>query len=100
MAVLIKDGFVIDPANDIQMQSDVLLENGLVTAARSSIEPPSGCNVFDASGCIVCPGLIDMHVHCFPSGSSLGIDPDKYCLPRGVTTVVDAGSAGMKYGQS
>lgn len=51
---------------------------------------------FDASGCIVCPGLIDIHVHCYPLKTSLGIDPDTHCLPRGVTTVIDAGSAGMR----
>ena len=100
MAVLIKNGLVIDPANAIRMQSDVLLENGLVATVQSGIEPPPDCSVFDATDCIVCPGLIDMHVHCFPDGSSLGIDPDKYCLPRGVTTVIDAGSAGIMHGLS
>lgn len=95
MAVLIKHGRVIDPTNDLYQQPmDVLLENGKVTAAAHDIVPPIDCEVFDASGYIVCPGLIDLHVHCFPGGTSLGVDPDKYCLSRGVTTVVDAGSAG------
>ena len=97
-SVLIKNGIVIDPANGIDQEPlSVLLQNGLIASVSPDIPQqslPEGCEVFDASGCLVCPGLIDMHVHCFPGGSSLGVDPDKHCLSRGVTTVVDAGSAG------
>ena len=42
----------------------------------------------------VTPGWIDSHVHCYEHSTPLGINVDKYCLARGVTTVVDAGSAG------
>ena len=97
MAVLIKNGQVIDPANGIRQQPlDVLLLDGKVANVGTDIQPLAerDCDVFDASGYLVCPGLVDLHVHCFPSGSVLGIDPDERCLARGVTTVVDAGSAG------
>ena len=50
--------------------------------------------MFDASGLIVTPGLIDAHVHCFTGCTTLGIPADEYCLGRGCTTAVDAGSAG------
>lgn len=104
--VLIKNGLVIDPANGINQQLlDVLVVDGRVARVSSTI-PESGAkagskntvaikDVFDASGCIVCPGLIDLHVHCYPEGTPLGVDPDEHCLTRGVTTVVDAGSAGL-----
>ena len=109
MAVLIKNGSVVDPANEIRQQKlDVLLLDGRVARIGPAILPPDQehggsdaharvqceCEVFDASGCVVCPGLVDMHVHCFPGGTPLGVDPDRWCLPRGVTTVMDAGSAG------
>ena len=101
MAVLIKNGLVIDPANGIdQVPMDILLDKGTIVAVQGGsggIQPPTGCSIFDAAGCIVCPGLIDLHVHCFHGDTSLGVDPDKYCLSRGVTTVIDAGSAGTRY---
>ena len=49
---------------------------------------------FDATGCIVCPGLIDLHAHVYEYATTLGVNPDKTCLLRGVTTVVDGGSSG------
>ena len=97
-AVLIKNGQVIDPANGIrQQQLDVLAVEGRIFEVGVDLKPPvdGECSVFDASGCLVCrPGLVDLHVHCFPRGTPLGVDPDEWCLTRGVTTVVDAGSAG------
>ena len=97
MAVLIKNGLVFDPANGIQQkQLDVLVLDGKISQVAKDLQSPHGdCSVFDASGCLVCPGLVDLHVHCFLGGTSLGINPDERCLTRGVTTVVDAGSAGI-----
>ena len=67
MTVLIKNGIVIDPANNINIANDILIIKGII----KSIEPPGKLNtnnldnplIIDAKGCIVCPGLIDMHVH-------------------------------------
>jgi dihydroorotase len=43
---------------------------------------------------VVTPGLIDVHVHVYDGVAPLGIPPDPNCVAKGVTTVVDAGSAG------
>ena len=67
MTVLIKNGTVIDPANNINVAKDILIIKGII----ESIEPPGKLDtvnlnnpqIIDAKGCIVCPGLIDMHVH-------------------------------------
>lgn len=95
---LIRNGLVIDPANRLEKGPlDVLLSGNKIAAVGENLGsdlPKDELEVFDASGCIVCPGLIDLHIHGFPGGSVLGIDPDQYCLKGGVTTVVDAGSAG------
>ena len=56
--------------------------------------PDQARATLDASGLLVTPGMIDLHVHVFPMVSYLGVDPDSSCLARGSTTVVDAGSAG------
>lgn len=60
-SLLIKGGRVIDPANDMDGQYDVLIEDGLVSKV-GRIEKQVD-NLIDASGKIVAPGLIDMHVH-------------------------------------
>src|ERR1700722_9894470 len=62
-ALLIKNGRVIDPASGHDAQADVLLEDGVVRGIRKDLSAPAGCTVFDATGLIVAPGFIDMHVH-------------------------------------
>ena len=47
-------------------------------------------------GLLVTPGWVDLHTHLYAGVSHYGIDPDTYCLRRGVTTAVDAGSAGAQ----
>ena len=60
--LLIKNGRVIDPASRHDAVADVLLEDGLVAAVGVNLSAP-GAEIFDASGLIVAPGFIDMHVH-------------------------------------
>ena len=55
---------MIDPASGLDEASDVLIENDRITAINPSIETiPGDVDVIEAEGCIVCPGLIDIHVH-------------------------------------
>ena len=61
-SVLIKNGRVIDPASGHDGPADVLIENGRVAAVARQLAS-NGAEVFDASGLIVAPGFIDMHVH-------------------------------------
>lgn len=60
-SLLIKNGRVIDPANGFDKKADVLIENGRV-AKVGDVSSAAG-EIIDATGKIVCPGLIDMHVH-------------------------------------
>ncbi len=62
MRLLIKGGRVVDPASGLDAVRDVLLEDGKVARIDESI-PALGAEVLDASGSIVAPGFIDMHVH-------------------------------------
>jgi len=58
---LIQGGRVIDPANNIDDTLDVLIENGKIEAVGKHLA--ADAEVIDASGMIVAPGLVDMHVH-------------------------------------
>jgi dihydroorotase len=62
MAILIKNGRVIDPASATDRVADVLIIGGKVAAVGTSLST-AGTEIFDASGLIVAPGFIDMHVH-------------------------------------
>jgi dihydroorotase len=72
----------------------VAFRDGLVAALAEDLPAAEAAEVVDCRGVYVTPGLIDLHVHVFWGVSHYGIDPDTTCLARGVTTVVDAGSAG------
>ncbi|MDE3179562.1 MAG: dihydroorotase [Acidobacteriota bacterium] len=64
--LLIHGGRVISPANGLDGELDILAEDGLVRsiAPRGTLgSPPHGAEAIDASGQIVCPGFIDLHVH-------------------------------------
>jgi dihydroorotase len=92
--VLIHGGTVIDPAQGIHDRRDVAFRDGKVAAVDREIPSDQAAEVINARDRIVTPGLIDAHVHIYEGVSHYGINPDATCLAHGVTTVVDAGSAG------
>ncbi|MBX3290483.1 MAG: dihydroorotase [Acidobacteria bacterium] len=64
MKLLIHNGHLIDPAAPENTGKNVLIEDGRVAAWLDHGEGvPEGAEVFDASGLLVAPGFIDMHVH-------------------------------------
>src|SRR5271157_1152189 len=64
-ALVIRSGHLIDPAAGVDLLKDILLKDGRVAeiAAPGKLKQANGAEVLDASGLIVAPGLIDMHVH-------------------------------------
>jgi dihydroorotase len=91
--LLIKGGTVIDPGQHLHALCDVAVQNGKILEVSQDFPADRAKQVVSAKGKIVTPGLIDIHVHAF-DGVGTGTNVDHYCLGRGVTTVVDAGSAG------
>ena len=61
--LLIKGGRVLDPSLNLDGTRDVLIVDGLVSAVAEGLEAPEGARVIDATGLLVTPGLIDLHVH-------------------------------------
>ena len=62
MSTIIKNGRVIDPGSGTDRIADVLIAGGRIAGVAPDLSAP-GAEVFDASGLVVAPGFIDMHVH-------------------------------------
>ncbi len=101
--LLLKNGHVIDPKNNINAKMDVAIKDGKVARVQSNIKTSDAKKVVDVKGLYVSPGFIDIHTHVF-AGSEPGkfangtnsISPDDVTLKSGVTTVVDAGTSGWR----
>jgi len=107
--LLLKGGHVIDPANHIDDVRDVAVFQGKIAAVEKDIPADQAGKVVDVSKLIVTPGLIDIHFHVGHGGAPLnwfapearahtlplGIPADM-ALQSGVTTIVDAGTAGAE----
>ena len=63
MNLLIKGGRVIDPSQKLDDTLDVLVTEGKVQEIGKGLQAPAGVEIMDATGLVVTPGLIDMHVH-------------------------------------
>ena len=102
--ILIKNGHLIDPKNNISEKMDVAITEGKIAEVASRIPESSAKKVIHADGLYVTPGLIDLHAHVFwgtkpdayISNSYTSLPPDGFTFRSGVTTIVDAGSAGWK----
>ncbi len=92
--IVITGGQVIDPGRGVDAPLDVAIKDGKIAKVAAGIDASQGERSIDASGHIVTPGLIDIHAHIFEHGVGNGLDPDLAGVRSGVTTIVDAGSAG------
>jgi dihydroorotase len=92
--LLVKGGTVIDPAQGINGLHDVAVEGGKIARVAPSIPAEEASRVVEVKGKIVTPGLIDLHSHVYDGVNGNGVNPDLGGVRAGVTTMVDAGSAG------
>src|SRR6266699_3773478 len=91
--LLIEGGTVVDPSQNLHAAMDVAIKDGKIAEVSKNIAKERALKVVSANDKIVTPGFIDVHAHCY-DGVGVGMNADRYCLTRGVTTAVDAGSAG------
>ncbi len=90
MRLLIKNGFVIDPENNLEKKLDIFVENGIIKEVGEGITVDNA-TLYDASGMVVAPGLIDLHVHFREPGYEYKEDIEtgsRAAAKGGVTTVV------------
>lgn len=88
--ILIKNGLVYDPVLHQMEKRNLALSGGEIVSENGFVEDMA----VDAEGCIVTPGLIDFHVHCYVGASDGTNDVDSFSLPNGITTAIDGGTAG------
>jgi len=92
---IVANGRVIDPASGWDGVADVAVADGKIVAVKPGLSRQmSEAEIVDASGRVVTPGLIDMHTHVFDGLGDFCLPADRVGVESGVTTVVDAGTAG------
>ena len=91
--LILKGGTVIDPSHNLHEKLDVGITGDRITALAASIEESDATKVINVSGKLVTPGLVDNHIHVYPSKTG-SKHPDFAGVFGGVTTAADAGGAG------
>ncbi len=81
---------MIDPSQGIDGVMDVLMSDGLIVEVGRGIGMPDDARTIDASGCIVAPGLIDVHVHLREPGQE-----DRETIATGAASAVAGGFTGI-----
>jgi len=92
--LVLKGGRVLDPSSKLDGKQDVAVEAGTIARIAPDIASKGAKQTIDVSGRVVTPGLIDLHAHVYEGVNRTGVHPDLAGVLAGVTTVVDAGSAG------
>ncbi|MBM3956961.1 MAG: amidohydrolase family protein [Gemmatimonadetes bacterium] len=97
--LLIAGGRLLDPGQGLDGLMDVAVSDGRIVRIESDMAGAAAHRVLDAAGLLVVPGLVDLHTHVAAGLGALPADPhaitpDVAGVFSGVTTVVDAGTAG------
>jgi dihydroorotase len=92
--LVLTGGRVVDPSTKLDGVQDVAVQDGKIARIAPGIAPGEAQRAIDVTGRIVAPGLIDLHAHVYAGMNRTGVDPDLGGVYSGVTTIVDAGSAG------
>jgi dihydroorotase len=92
--LLIRNGKVFDPLKKNFQEADLAISEGKVSKLAPGLGGEQAKETLDASGLIVTPGLIDLHVHIFHLVHRISIHPHNLVPRAGTTTMVDGGSSG------
>src|SRR5262245_19264961 len=92
--LLLKGGTVVDQSAGLDGVYDIAVERGAIARIAPDIPAAEATRTVTVAGKTVTPGLIDLHAHVFEGFNRTGVHPDLGGVYSGVTTIVDAGSAG------
>ncbi|KAA3610980.1 MAG: dihydroorotase [Calditrichaeota bacterium] len=87
--IFIEGGRLVDPENKLDFQANILIRNGKISAIGSEIKA-EGCEILDASGCVVFPGMFDMHAHLREPGRE-----DQETIQSGCAAAIAGGFTGL-----
>lgn len=99
MSLLLTNGVLVDETSTLHHKNvSILIEDKKIVDVSPTkiVLDKAGIEMIDLEGAYVSAGWIDIHVHCFQSGPSIGVDSDRIGYESGVTMVVDAGSSGSE----
>ena len=91
--LLIRAGRVVKPRGASDGPGAVAVRGERIVAIGQDVTGPARVTLAFPHA-VLLPGLIDLHAHPACEGSIFGVDPDRECLPHGVTTVLSQGDAG------
>ena len=100
--LLLQGGSLYDPADKSIRPGDLAVKAGRLAKKAEHIPAESAQTVVDAAGCVISPGLIDLHCHIFPvfpyprEDSLRTTNAEEHMFRCGVTTAVDAGTCGWR----
>jgi dihydroorotase len=94
--LLLKNGQVIDPKNNRSGRLDIGITGGKIVTIAAGIPAARARQLVEVGDYYVTPGLIDLQTHFDFAGADLNLQPDHHSFTNGVTTAVDAGSAGYR----
>ncbi|HYE91006.1 MAG TPA: hypothetical protein VEA38_08310, partial [Terriglobales bacterium] len=92
--LVLKGGRVVDPSIGVDGPMDVAIQGTAIARVAPDIPAGEAVRTVEIPGKLVVPGLIDLHAHVFDGFNRSGLHPDLAGVYSGVTTLVDAGSAG------
>ena len=91
---LIVNGRLYDPAANIDRTGNLAIWHRRIVSLDAKADTPAA-RVINAEGCLVLPGLIDLHTHISRWSTHIGMNPDIGGIANGVTAMVDCGSSGV-----
>ncbi len=92
--LVLVNAHVVDATLGLDARGELAIRDGRIAAVAPKLPPHTARQTIDVGGAVVCAGLVDLHTHVYEWVTNFGVRADDAGIDSGVTTIVDAGSAG------